>query len=52
VHKLTTVGVIVGQVDLEAVDHLKRIGSAVPGVVAPLHERGMLLGIFWVEALI
>jgi hypothetical protein len=50
VHKLTIVGVLAGQVDLEVVIPLKRIGSAVPWVVVPLHERGMLLGVFWVEA--
>jgi len=50
VHKLTIVGVRAGQVDLEVVIRLKRIGSAVPVVVVPLHERGMLLGVFWVEA--
>ena len=50
VHKLTTVKVFVRQIDLEVVNHLKRIGSAVPGVVVPLHERGMLLGVFWVKA--
>ena len=50
--KLTIVGVFVGQVDLEFLERLKRIGSVVPGVVARLHERGMLLGVFWVEACI
>ena len=51
-HKLTIVGLIVGQVNLEVVYRLKRIGSAVPGVAAPLHERSMLLGTCWVVALI